>query len=255
MLFYANELTDDGRLNLHDRRARHILTVLGAQPGKTIKMGQINGPCGVGIVETVTNNSVVLRWQPEACEPDMPAVDLLLALPRPKTMKRLWAPLASLGVSRIFITNAAKVPRAYFETHWLQPANYEPLLLEGLEQSGETRLPSVHICRRLKPFLEDELDCLHPRGVRLLAHPDANNAASSVPDIDTQPLLLAVGPDGGWTEFERDLFLRHGFHLFSLGARTLRCDVACIALIAVLIHGRNLIQKLADKAAYPRFCV
>jgi RsmE family RNA methyltransferase len=104
-----------------------------------------------------------------------------------------------------------------------------PRLIEGLEQAGDTRLPEVTVERRLKPFIEDELDEKFPDTHRLLAHPEAGESITASPG--RQPTLLAVGPEGGWTPFELELFEAHGFSRLGLGPRRLRTDVACIALI------------------------
>jgi RsmE family RNA methyltransferase len=235
VLMEPGEVAADGTVRLDGRRAEHLLHVLGARPGQVLRVGILNGPLGSGVVEEMRDSAVALR-----CTFDRPAlpptgVSLLLALPRPKVLRRLWAPLASLGVERIVLTNAAKVEREYFDTHWLDPANYGPLLLEGLEQSGDTRLPEVHIERRLKPLVEDSLVSLSPRGPRLMAHPRAGVPMGSVVRERGEPVLLAVGPEGGWTDYETDLLTRHGFTSVSLGERTLRSDTACVALVAMLI--------------------
>jgi len=47
-------------------------------------------------------------------------------------------------------------------------------------------------------------------------------------------VLLAVGPEGGWTDFEVQLLETHGFQPFGMGSRTLRTDTACIALLAIV---------------------
>ena len=86
------------------------------------------------------------------------AVDLLLALPRPKVMRRLWAQIAAMGVGQIILTNAERVERNYFDTHVLTPECYRPLLVEGLQQARDTRLPRVSIHRQFKVLVEDELD-------------------------------------------------------------------------------------------------
>src|SRR4029078_8721247 len=109
-----------------------------------------------------------------ALEPDAPArprVDLLLAMPRPKVMKRLWAQLAALGVGQIILTNAERVERNYFDTHVLAAESYRPLLVEGLQAARDTRLPAVSIHRQLKVLVEDRLDGLLAGGLRLLADP------------------------------------------------------------------------------------
>jgi RsmE family RNA methyltransferase len=166
-------------------------------------------------------------------------MDLLLALPRPKVMRRLWAQLAALGVGRIILTNAARVERNYFDTHVLDPAFYRPLLIEGLQQAQDTHLPRVSIHRRFRPLVEDELDAQSTADARVVAHPaeNATPIAGAWPRGATR-VLLAVGPEGGWDDFELRLLDDRGFRPVSLGARTLRTDTACVALIAALHASR-----------------
>ena len=163
-----------------------------------------------------------------------PWCDLLLAAPRPKALKRLWPQLAALGLGRVVILNASRVEKCYFSSQWLDPAAYRPLLVEGLTQAGLTRLPEVLVRPRFKPFVEDELDSLFPGSRRLLAHPGPC-AGLADGGVGARP-LLAVGPEGGWTEYELRLLQARGFTRCSLGARTLRTDTACVALLAVLAH-------------------
>ncbi len=223
-----------GRTVLRGAQARHVATVLGAVPGDTLRVGLLDGPRGSATVRAVGPDTVELECCFEATPPPRSAVDLLLALPRPKVMKRLWAQLAALGVDRIILTNAARVERNYFDTHVLDPACYVPLLVEGLQQAQDTRLPRVSIHRQFKPLVEDELAGLSDAPVRLLADPLATTGLPAPPA--GARTLLAVGPEGGWVDFERDLLRQHGFQPFRLGPRTLRTDTACIALLAVLIH-------------------
>jgi len=156
-------------------------------------------------------------------------------------MRRLWAQLAALGVGRIMLTNAARVERNYFDTHVLEPEFYRPLLVEGLQQARDTHLPRVSIHRRFRPLVEDELDVLSPDAARVVAHP----AADAAPIAGAWPhgarrVLLAVGPEGGWDDFELRLLIARGFRPASLGTRTLRTDTACVALLAALRAGRAL---------------
>jgi RsmE family RNA methyltransferase len=163
-------------------------------------------------------------------------VDLLLALPRPKVMRRLWAQLAAIGVGRIILTNAERVERNYFDTHVLEPQCYRPLLIEGLQQARDTRLPEVSIHRQFKVLLEDHLDRLFPNGSRIVAHPGATKPVSEMaPRNPAVRILLAIGPEGGWNSFELRLFEAHGFQPIGMGPRTLRTDTACIALLS-LVH-------------------
>ena len=203
-------------------------------------MGMLDGPRGVGRVVHV-EDSVELECTFEPEPPPVPDVDLLLALPRPKVVRRLWAQLAALGVGRIILTNASRVERNYFDTHVLDPAFYRPLLIEGLQQAQDTHLPRVSIHRRFRPLVEDQLDAQSSADGRLVAHP----AGNATPIAGAWPhgarrVLLAVGPEGGWDDFELRLLGDRGFRPVSLGARTLRTDTACVGLLAALRAGRGL---------------
>ena len=235
ILIEPQELAGD-RATLCDARAVHIRKVLHGQPGATVRVGLLDGPRGVGTITTQNADAVELRCEWEKEIPSVPRVDLLLALPRPKVMRRLWAQLAALGVGRVALTNAAKVERNYFDTHVIEATTYRPLLLEGLQQAQDTRLPLVSIHKQLKPLVEDKLDEFFPHTLRLLADPGATEKIGERISADfSGRVLLAVGPEGGWTAFERDLLARQGFLGIGLGPRTLRTDTACIALLS-LVH-------------------
>jgi 16S rRNA (uracil1498-N3)-methyltransferase len=219
-------------------RGRHLLHVLHVQPGQQVRVGVVDGPRGTATVESIAGETVTLRCAFDA-EPSVPAVDLLLALPRPKVMRRLWAQIAAMGVGQIILTNAERVERNYFDTHVLTPECYRPLLVEGLQQARDTRLPRVSIHRQFKVLVEDELDRLFPAGARLVADPAATESpAAAARERAGERVLLAVGPEGGWNTFETALLTGRGFTPVSMGPRTLRTDTACIALLA-LVHDRG----------------
>ena len=238
ILFEKDDLLPDGTVLLAGARAVHIRNVLGADVGRILHVGMVNGLAGAGRVLEVSPDAVRLAVTLDVETPP-PWIDLILAVPRPKVLKRLWAQLAALGVGRIVLINAARVEREYFATHWIQEAHWRPLLVEGLMQAGNTHLPAVSVERRLRPYVEDRLDAAFPDTLRFVAHPGTAEASrSSVLQCggasSASPVLLAVGPEGGWTTFEVELLEQHGFSRFSMGERTLRTDTACVALLSVL---------------------
>ncbi|MEW5848820.1 MAG: RsmE family RNA methyltransferase [Myxococcota bacterium] len=234
ILLAAEELPPGHVVTLRDQRAEHLRSVLHVVPGQVVKLGVLDGPRGTGVVEAIQGDNVILRVELEGTIPPAPRVDLLLALPRPKVLKRLWAQVAALGVHNVVITNAAKVERNYFDTHWLRPEVYGPLLVEGLQQAGDTRLPRVTVARVFRPLIEDRIGELCPASVCLVADPAGATRLSRVRIPDGERVLLAVGPEGGWNAFELSLLGRAGFLAVNVGTRTLRTDTACVALIAIL---------------------
>jgi RsmE family RNA methyltransferase len=229
-------MSGEGRVVLSDARADHLRRVLRVTPGQQIRVGVLDGPCGIGTVAAIAGDAVVLQCTLEAIVPAPPRVDLLLALPRPKVMRRLWAQLAAIGVGRIILTNAERVERNYFDAHVLAPESYRPLLVEGLQQARDTHLPSVSIHRQFKILLEDRLDDLCPDTLRLAADPSGTQSVpAAIADRTAARVLLAIGPEGGWNGFEIERLGAHGFQLVTMGPRTLRTDTACVALLT-LVH-------------------
>jgi RsmE family RNA methyltransferase len=222
-------------VTLSDARAAHLLNVLKVAPGQAVRVGLVDGPLGTGIVESAEDGRVTMRCVFDADIPHRPRVDVLLALPRPKVMRRLWAQLAALGVGQIILTNAERVERHYFDTHVLTEACYRPLLIEGLQQARDTRVPTVSIYRQFKVLVEDHLDRLFSEGVRLVADPGGTmTVGSAVGERTDHRVLIAIGPEGGWNAFELALLEAHGFRPVSLGPRALRVDTACTALLAIV---------------------
>jgi RsmE family RNA methyltransferase len=236
ILLEPGDMNRPGEATLTGPQAQHVIDVLKAVPGNAVRIGMLNGAFGSGTVTAITDRTVSLRCAFDLETHPRPRVDLILALPRPKVLRRLWAQLAALGVGQIILTNAERVERNYFDTHVLTEACYRPLLIEGLQQARDTWLPVVSVHKQFRVLIEDDLPALFPDGLRLVAHPGRGSTDESLRTAGVnQRVLLAVGPEGGWNEFELRLFAAHGFHPFDLGGRTLRTDTACIALIA-LVH-------------------
>ena len=232
----STESSPHGELVLSGDRARHLREVLHVEPGRRLRVGVVDGDVGEAEVLSVDGTDVRVRALGFSPPPPIPRVDLLLAIPRPKVLKRLWAPLASLGVGQIFLTNAERVERFYFDSHALRPETYRPRLVEGLAQARDTRLPRVEVYKSLKILVEDELDLRCPDARRLLADPAYDRSAYDAAHgtAEDRRVLLALGPEGGWNDFERDLLERHGFVGVGLGRRVLRSDIAAVALLAIV---------------------
>ncbi len=236
IILQSKEVDAEGQAILSDERGKHIRKVLKAEPGQQIRIGLLNGPLGSGTVESVDSSKVVLRCTFESKLPLAPGIDLILAMPRPKVLKRLWAQLAALGVGRIVLLRAEKVERFYFDSHVLDPDFYTKLLIEGLQQARCTNLPEVLVKPLFKPFVEDELENLFSSHLKLLADPSGEKRLDDVFDKTDKRsrIVLAIGPEGGWTPYELEHLRDHGFELFGMGNRILRTDTAAIGLISVL---------------------
>lgn len=240
LILLKKEEISSGRAILNDRRAKHISGILKAEVGDCLRVGILNSKVGTAKVESTDKDTVTLSDLNFDKDPPAPWFDIMLAIPRPKVLHRLWAPLASLGVRRIILINAAKVEKCYFDTHWLSPDSYTPLLQEGLEQSCTTQMPSVEIIKAFKPFIEDQIPQRFQNAPKLVAQPRLNGNNRQLepftqnPPQDADLPLIAIGPEGGWTEFELSLLEKADFKPLTLGDRALRTDIAIAAIAGAL---------------------
>ena len=232
LLLEPSEVGPDGRATLAGRRHLHAREVLRVQAGQTLRVGIRLGRCGSATVVSQSDDGLELQVTLDSPPPPRPGIDLILAIPRPKALKRIIPAVASLGVDRVVLVNAARVEKSYFDSKVLAADFLSGLIDLGLEQAKDTVSPRIEVRERFKPFIEDDLDSSFGPCTRVVPHPVADFRLGPVPSA--QRVLLAIGPDGGWVPFEVELLRAHGFTPASLGERILRVEVAVPAVIGAI---------------------
>ena len=146
-------------------------------------------------------------------------------------MRRLLADVTSFGVKKIVLFQSARVEKSFWQSPALDDEKIKNYLVTGLQQAKDTMLPSVSFKRLFKPFVEDELPAIIASQRALIAHPSASNPCPN--NIDS-PCVLAIGPEGGFTDYEVGKFIEAGFENIHLGNRILRVENAITALTSKL---------------------
>ncbi len=221
------------RWRLTPRQAQHVLTVLNGVPGQQIRAGLLNGDVGLATIETIKNSEIEVFFKADSQPVSPPGLSLLLALPRPKMLKRLLIDATSLGIKQIVLINSWKVDKSYWQTPNLKADLLREKMLLGLEQARDTVLPTLTLAPRFRPFVEDNLDSWAGNSQRILAHPGDH---PPMPHSQTSPTTLAIGPEGGWTDYEVEMLQKQGFSCFSFGSRILRVETALPALVGRLMQ-------------------
>lgn len=231
LLFTAEELAPGNTLRIADRRLDHLRQVHGAQVGDTVRVGQIGGLMGTGSITALGDSAaelaIELRHEPP---PKLPLI-LVLALPRPKMLRRIVRAAAEFGVPELHLVNSYRVEKSFWQTPVLQPDVIHEYMQHGLEQSRDTVFPAVSCHRRFKPFVEDTLPGLLDGHRGLVAHP---GDWPPCPRGITDKTLLVVGPEGGFIPYEIERLQQAGCEPVSLGPRILRVENAIAALVARL---------------------
>lgn len=221
-------------LTLTDLRAEHIVKVLRAAVGDSVRIGVINGRRGLGVIETIHTKhprSVTLTVNFTDIVESLPPIDLILALARPIMMRRILSQATTLGVGRFFLIHANRVEKSFWEASLLEEANYREHLRQGLEQAVDTRMPEVTFFKKFKPFVEDFLPTVvSDYSHHLIAHPTGTHTLCQGLAGERGRVLLAVGPEGGWVDYEVEKFIEAGFVSCTMGERILKVDTAVVAL-------------------------
>lgn len=219
---------------LQAERAVYARTRHGARPEALIHVVCWNGPRGVARVIEDGADMLTLSLVEEFPPIVRPSTELIVATPRPQAIRRVLQFAASFGVAAVHFVRSAEVEKSYLSSTALTPQAIREELVKSLEQLRDACAPEVQVHPRFKPFLEDFLaPRVSPTGIALLADTDARHEGLPLTPIDAQQqVLIAIGPESGWNDYERSMFHAIGFRAVSLGPRILRVDVAVAALCA-----------------------
>lgn len=230
LLLLRPEECRDGQAELFDRRANHLTQVLRVLPGSIVRVGIIGRGITTGTVLDVRLGSVLLRLGlVEDCV--RPAIQIVLALPRPKALSRTIQAVASFGVGQLTLINAWRVERSYFSSPRLIPARLEQDVWLGCEQGAQVHLPKVELLQRFTDFIE-RLQCRDQgRELRVCLHPRSEAIYSHLLATAPACLCLAIGPEGGFIERELESLRGVGFQIARMETGPLRTEVALAAAL------------------------
>jgi RsmE family RNA methyltransferase len=240
VLFEEHEL---GRpLARRDERTVHLLKVLRKKPGDTFDAGILGGRRGSGCIEKVgLDGSLVYSLQLfEEAPPRLP-LRMGVGFPRPIQLRRLLRDLSSLGISAVDLIGTDLGDKNYRDTNLLSDGGARAALIEGAAQSRDTTIPDLAVWPRLEDWLGERPWDRKGQGLRpliFLAAADNVRPEGSLARLSSmrRQVVLAVGPERGWSDRERDLLEKGGFLRLSMGERALRTETACVAAAALILE-------------------
>lgn len=224
-------MLDAKRARISGRQVEHIHQTLKLKLGDSLTVGLENAQRGRANLTklSATEAELDIEWLEQAPTP-LP-LTLFLALPRPKMLKRIIQTATTMGVKELYFLNAWKVEKSYWQSPWLSQEKLRENCIIGLEQAKDTMLPTIHLRKRFKPFVEDELPSLIANSRALVAHP---GVAAPCPINVQEQVSLAIGPEGGFTPYEVEKLTEAGFESVHLGERILRVETAVPVLLSRL---------------------
>jgi 16S rRNA (uracil1498-N3)-methyltransferase len=234
ILLFESDFIDEQKsvVRVFGRRKDHIESVFRAVPGKEYKVGLLNGPLGSGKVVKIDSEKLEMEVSLNLPPPASLPLVLIMALCRPKSLKKSIEVATSLGIKQIFVIESWRVEKSFWTSPLLEPERILEHVYLGLEQAKDTVAPKIEFRKRFKPFVEDEIPQIIKGTCPLVAHP---YNGIPCPHQLQSAITLAIGPEGGFIPYEIELLGMQGFESISLGERILRVEYAIPALVGRLL--------------------
>jgi 16S rRNA (uracil1498-N3)-methyltransferase len=230
--FFVEEFEGQRALVSGDR-AHHLGVVLRAQAGQLYELSD-GERVFLGRVEKVARDAVEFSLLEElpAVEPRL-NVSLLLSVVKFDAFEWAIEKATELGVSEIVPLAATRSEKGLLAATEKRAERWRKIVLESAQQSRRVKLPVVLPVAKPEAAFASRAERL---GIFLSEQVEAPALRIVLGDRASSHAVLAIGPEGGWTDEERDMALKAGFHEASLGRLILRTETAVIAALASLSY-------------------
>jgi 16S rRNA (uracil1498-N3)-methyltransferase len=231
LLLLRSSQINGNQAEVTGRQLEHLRKIHQLDEGSSVRVGEMNGLMGTGIVKSINQDLAVLAIELDTPPPPPLPLTLIMAMPRPKMLRRCLQSVSAMGIKDIYLINSKRVEKSFWQTPFLDKQAIENELILGLEQAQDTIMPNVYQKKLFKPFVEDELGELISGTTALVGHP---KGTESCPINIKEPTSLVVGPEGGFIPYEIEKLHEVGVKAVTLGPRILRVETAIPALISRL---------------------
>ena len=222
------------RIALPETAAGHLVRVLRAGTGDACVLFNGDGHDYDARIITIGKRSAEMEiLAARALDNESPLhITLLQALARGEKMDWILQKATELGVAGVIpVESERSEVKLEGERVGKRVAHWQSVIVAACEQSGRAVVPTVASPQPLANVLRA---LPSSPALRLLLDPKAGQVLD-VPGARPSPeLVLAIGPEGGWSPRDRELLQAAGFEGMRLGPRILRTETAGITAIAVL---------------------
>ena len=224
--FFTSQPLIPGEIELDGDDAHHLSTVRRFEPDDAVVLFNGDGADYPATVLSATKRSVRLRIdrRVDVSRESVRSVTIAAALPKGDRFDFLIEKLVELGVSTFVPLTTVRSVVVPSET---KRAKWERAVIEASKQCGRNRLMTIGSPVEWSKWLAVET------GLRFVLHTDHHPA---FPRLETtEPVTIAIGPEGGFTDDELHDASAAGWTIASLGSRVLRIETAALAAATLAI--------------------
>ncbi|MBB4591952.1 16S rRNA (uracil(1498)-N(3))-methyltransferase [Xanthomonas cannabis] len=229
----ALPLQRDQEVTLPEESANHLLRVLRLREGDACILFNGDGSdyhARITVAGKREARAMVERAEPLANESPL-RITLIQGIARGEKMDLILQKATELGVAAIVPVNAerteVKLDAARLEK---RVAHWRSVVVSACEQSGRARVPAL----AAPTGLQEAAVASDPQALRLNLDPQGEHRLGSLSAGTQRDVIVAIGPEGGWSPRDRATLADAGFTGLRLGPRILRTETAGLAAIAAL---------------------
>ena len=224
-------------LDPRDPRFEHVRGVLRMGIGDRFDVGIINGPVGKAEISSLDREELEISVEWGSRPPLPPPVILMVGMCRPATARKILLTAPTLGVLELIFMDTDRSDPAYRKASLWKDNEWQSRLIEGTEQAFDTYVPPLH----LENSLEEAILRLPEGSLKLALDVYEGAGRLSAVELSFQdPVYLAVGPERGWSNKDRNLLRDKGFRLVSLNERVLKVETAVTVGLTLLLSGMGV---------------
>lgn len=259
LIILPAECVDQEHAILLDKRAEYGFETHGLRPGQTVKCAIFGERRCMATILSATKTRIEVQLK--ECESAEEASSLcesgshfhlIIGLSRPQTIKKVLQGATILGAGSVHFVSSERGEKSYLQSTALEPDQIQYELIKGLEQVWEPHPPAIKVHRDFGYFEREHLATLaHATTLKLVAHPGGVELAELCTSIQREQeeslhgatlhngrayseIVMAIGPEKGWSEPEVHLLTERGFHQIGLGQRVMRVELALVFLCGQL---------------------
>ena len=219
-----------------DERLIHIKKVLHIGVGDSFHGGEINGWEGKCRIERFDDNGLDFSFTPEFDSSSLYPLTMIIAQVRPICMKRILREAVSLGVGKLILPISDLGEKSYSSASLYTEGEYKSILLDGAMQSGKTGVSECIVTSNIEEAIKEAGE-----GERLLLDNVIGARPLSSLSLENKRVILAIGPERGWSLRERNVFISSGFSPVLIGNRILRTETAAVSAPSIALSRMGLI--------------
>lgn len=154
---------------------------------------------------------------------DIHKINLYFSIPKKDKAEWVLQKGTELGVNNFFPVISDRTEKINLKTE-----RAKVIIKEAAEQSEKVFLPTFHEPVKLNDVIQG-LNSVETFYLDIEAEKIDLKKIKDMPDVN-----IFVGPEGGWSEKDKDIFAEHNIKSYSLGNFVLRAETASIAIVAAL---------------------